>query len=356
MSAMRIALIHDWLIHRGGAERVLLRLHSLWPSAPIYTLAARPDFVRTWLPDAYIRTSSIGGIPYSWRFLPSFSPFMPSAIESFDVSAFDVVISSSVLFSKGIITRTRTHHISYCYSPSRMLWDRNAAYERSGLFSRIFRHGLRLWDYQAAQRPDTVVSISKEVQHRVQKYYGRKSQIIYPPIEIDKTLSTTPGNYYLAVGRLMPHKNFGMVLDALVRMKRPLIIAGAGPLERALRSRAGNRVIFKTNADDAAVARLYANCRAVIVPNDEDFGMTAVEGMGYGKPVLALRAGGALDTVSEGITGEFFDEPIPEALADGILRMERSTYDPAIIRRSAEPFLAQRFDEQVTDLVAHVHP
>lgn len=342
---MRIALVHDWLTVRGGAERVLLRLHSLWPSAPIYTLSARPEFVRRWLPNAYIRTAWPGNIPGLWRFLPVLSPFLPSAMESFDLSDFDVVISSSVLFSKGIVTRTHTRHICYCYSPSRMLWDRNAEYERSGILSRLFRHGLRLWDFQAAQRPDTMVAISSEVRQRIGKYYRREARVIFPPIEVDTSVPIEDHGYYLVVGRLMPHKRLPMVIEAFSKLNRPLMIVGSGPLERRLRAMAPETVRIISDADDNELAVRYAQSRALILPNEEDFGMTAAEAMMYGKPVLALRASGALDVLHEGKSGEFFDEPIAEALAEGVLRLERGTYDPAIIKRHAEPFGAEHFDQ-----------
>lgn len=348
---MRIALVHDWLIHRGGAERVLLRLHKLWPSAPIYTLATHPDFVRQWLPDAFIRTAWPGRIPGLWRILPWFAPILPSAIESFDLAQYDVVISSSVLFSKGIVTRTQTRHISYCFSPSRMLWDRHAEYERSGMFSRLIRHWLRLWDLQAAQRPDTMIAISTEVQQRIKKYYRRDSTVVYPPVWTETDIPSSDGGYYLVVGRLMPHKNLPMVIEAFTKLGKPLHIVGSGPLYRNLKNAAPNTIQFIPDADDRELARQYAACRALIVPNIEDFGMTPVEAMMHGKPVLALRGGGVIDIVEEGTTGELFDEAIPIALAEGVLRLEKGGYDPVIIKKQAEPFRAERFDEAFRNIV-----
>lgn len=348
---MRIALVHDWLIHRGGAERVLLRLHALWPSAPIYTLVAHRRFIQQWLPNAYIRTAWVGRIPGAARLLPALTPLLPSAIESFDLSDFDVVISSSVLFSKGIVTRTNTKHISYCYSPSRMLWDRNAEYERAGIISKLIRHGLRLWDFQAAQRPDTMIAISSEVKHRIKKYYRRDSTIIFPPVESPLSIEKDDGGYYLVVGRLVPHKNLAMVIEAFSRINQPLKIVGDGPLRTGLLKGLPRNIEILSDVDDTTLNSLYASCRALIVPNQEDFGMTPVEAMMHGKPVLALRSGGALDVVREGETGEFFDEPIAIALAEGIQRLERGTYDPDIIRRYAKPFSAEHFDTAMKNLV-----
>lgn len=351
---MRIALVHDWLTSRGGAERVLLRMHALWPDAPIFTLAAGPHFIRTWLPDADVRQAWPGKRRLE-PWLPALAPLLPSAIESLDLSDFDVVVSSSVMFSKGVVTRTRTRHISYCYSPSRMLWDRNAEYERRGPFSRLLRHGLRLWDFQAAQRPDVMLAISKTVRGRIAKYYRRDSLVMYPPLltgmsNSESLIANKEGDYYLAVGRLVPHKNFGVLIDAFNKLQRQLVIVGSGPLERALRRRADACIRIVSDADDTALATWYAGCRALVLPNEEDFGLTAVEAMAYGKPVLALRAGGATETVREGITGEFFDDSIPEALAEGVLRLEQGTYDPDIIRKAVEPF-AKRFDREILALV-----
>ena len=353
---MKIALVHDWLLDRGGAERVLLRFHSLWPDAPIYTLAASENFIRRYLPDAIVRQAWPGRLPFVRRYLPALLPFLPSAVESLDLSGFDVVISSSVVFAKGVVTRARTRHICYCYSPARYLWDRNTEYERRGPLSRLVRHWLRLWDAQAARRPDTMVAISETVRGRIAKYYGRDSLVIHPPLLTESADGASPSadenqGYYLAVGRLLPHKNFGLLIEAFNKLKRPLVIVGSGPLERRLRRMSSPLVRLITDADDTALARWYSQCRAVVLPNEEDFGMTVIEAMAHGKPVLALRAGGALETVREGITGEFFDDPIPEALAEGVLRLERVSYRPASIRSAAQDYSAELFDARFRTLV-----
>lgn len=348
---MNIALIHDWLINRGGAERVLLRFHSLWPDAPIYTLTTAPSFRKQWLPNATVRQAWPGKVPWLRSRPQLLAPLLPSAIESFDLSAFDLVLSSSVIFAKGVVTRTRTRHICYCYSPSRMLWDRHAEYERQGIASRLYRHGLRLWDFQAAQRPDTMIAISNEVQGRIHAYYRRSSTVIHPPIQTLPVTTTSDDGSYLVVGRLMPHKRLDMVINAFSKLGYPLVIVGAGPLEKRLRRYATTNIRFAGAVDDRQLSELYARCHALIVPNDEDFGMTAVEAMAYGKPVLAFRGGGVLDVMKEGETGEFFEEPIPEALAEGVLRMRRGVYDPDMIQKAADPFSAERFDRRIRDIV-----
>jgi len=350
---MRIALVHDWLAVRGGAERVLLRLHALWPQAPIYTLGVTREFRDRWLPNAFLRQAWPGKIPGFPGILPALAPLLPAAVESLDLADYDVVVSSSVLFSKGVVTRSRTKHICYCYSPSRMLWDRHAVYERRGAFSALLRHGLRLWDFQAAQRPDTLVAISDAVRDRIHTYYRRDALVIHPPLLAETTPSEDIDShgYYLTVGRLMPHKNPSLLLDAFARLNRPLVIVGDGPLESFVRRRKTNNVRLVGTVSDGELTSWYAHCRALILPNDEDFGMTAIEAMAHGKPVLALRAGGALDTIQEGKNGLFFADPIAPAVCEGILRMEQKPWDSDTIRRSVERFSGEQFDTQIRTLV-----
>ena len=232
-----------------------------------------------------------------------------------------------------------------------MLWDGHAYYERQGVASGLFRHGLRLWDFQAAQRPDTMIAISNEVQRRIHAYYRRTSTVIHPPIQTLPVTTVSDDGYYLVVGRLMPHKRLDMVINAFTKLGYPLVIAGTGPLEKRLRQDATPNIRFTGAIDDRKLSELYAQCHALILPNEEDFGMTAVEAMSYGKPVLAFRGGGVLDVMNEGMTGEYFDEPIAEALAEGVLRMGRESYDHDIIQKAAKPFSAEHFDRRIRDLV-----
>lgn len=330
---MKLALVHDWIVSIGGAERVLKQMHAMWPEAPIYTMFTDPRALREHFPEADIRTSWMQKIPGITHIYPSLAALMPAAIESFDLSAYDTVISSSVMFAKGVIVRPDTRHICYCYSPSRMLWDRAHSYERQGMLSRLVRHGLRTWDTEAAHRPDQMIAISQTVADRIKKYYRRDSLIIHPPVSIPPhcSLSTTSSPYFLVVARPVPHKNLDLVRDAFSKLKYRLVIAH--------------------NVSDSERDALYAGCRAVIIANEEDFGLTAVEAMAHGKPVLALRRGGATETILEGITGEFFDDPIPAALADGVRRISRNSYDPAILRAHANQWSSERFKKALTDEV-----
>jgi len=354
---MNIAFVHDWIVTSGGAERTLAHLHKIWPDAPVYTLLTNPAVARRLLPQATIITSGLQRLPLSWRYYPQLAPFMPSAIEAFDFSGFDTVISSSVIFSKGIIVRPSTRHICYCYSPTRMLWDRNAQYERAGLASNIYRHLLRSWDQTAAQRPDQMIAISNTSAARISKYYRRSAMVIPPPTRQPCTADTSrvpQGEYYLVVARMVSHKELEMVVDAFAKLRYRLVIVGEGPLYAKIVGRATPNITCTGWVPDAQLDGLYAHCTAVIMPNEEDWGLTALEAMSHGKPVLALRRGGAVESILEGITGEFFDDAIPEALADGMKRIRASLqkYDSQAIELHASHYGEQQFRDRMQLLVS----
>lgn len=349
---MRIALVHDWLNNLGGAERVLIELHKIFPKAPVYALFYNKKFIRKFLPEAEIRTSSLQKVPLISRLYKYLFFLMPSAVESFDLSDFDVVISSSVIFSKGLVLKPKTRHICYCYSPTRFLWDRHSEYENRGWPATLSRHLLRIWDRQASDRVDEFVAISKNVQSRIKKYYGKESKIIYPPVTIDGD-NGNDGDYFLIVSRLFPHKNIHVAIDAFNKLGYKLIVVGEGPAKKDLGKMAGKNIKIVGFKTDENVINYYRNCKAFIMPQEEDFGLTPLEAMSFGKPVLALRKGGALETVIEGMTGEFFDDPIPEALADGVRRLNEnySNYSPFVIQKWAEKFSRDRFRQEMLKLV-----
>lgn len=362
---MRIALVHDWLSSLGGAERVLIELHKIFPEAPIYTLFANKKFTSKYLPDANIIASRLNNIPFINKIYKYFLILMPSTVESFDLSDFNVVISSSVIFSKGLVLGLKTKHICYCYSPTRFLWDRHADYENKSWQSNLARHVLRIWDRQASDRVDHFVAISKHVQDRIKKYYRKEAKIIYPPLTIkdekikdqgDNLKFKNYGDYYLIVSRLFPHKNVDIAIEAFNRLNLPLLIVGDGPQYKDLRSKVENKKIkFIGFVPDEKLPNYYQNCKAFIMPQEEDFGLTPLEAMSFGKPVLALRQGGAIETILEGQAGEFFDDPIPEGLADGIRRLNENykNYDPDLIKSHALKFSPDRFRREMLELV---HP
>ena len=352
---MKIAIVHDWLMNLGGAERVLIALHNIFPDAPIYTLFYNKNFAVKYLPETTIIASFCQKIPLIKKIYPFVSFLFPTAIESFDFFDFDMVLSSSAIFSKGVILKPRTKHICYCYSPTRFLWDLNNSCSKRGLLINIYKHTLRIWDRSATMRVDKFVAISRNVKNRISKYYRRESTIIYPPVSIstETSVNTHFSNYYLIVSRLFKYKNIDAVIDAFNKLKYTLIIIGDGPDYRRLSRMAGENVIMLGFVEDNVLSTYYANCRAFVMPQDEDFGLTPIEAMTFGKPVLALRQGGALEIIFEGKNGEFFDDPIPEAIADGVRRLEinYSMYDHEYIINSTKQYSFDTFKKNILKLI-----
>ncbi len=369
---MKLALVHDWLRGIGGAERVLVELHRMFPEAPIYTLFYDPKFVMQWLPDVDIRSSFLQRIPLITRLYSLFSWLMPSAIESFDLSDFDTVLSSSAIFSKGLVLKPSTKHICYCYSPTRFAWDWHAEYSNdkdiswSGL---VFQHLFRLWDRAAADRVDQFIAISKTVQARIKKYYGAESIVIYPATSIKNQVSSIEvsnknikhsvfnivfnSSYFLIVSRLYKYKNIDIAIEAFNKLGYSLVIIGGGQDRKRLERLASKNITFLGEQDDSVLGAYYNACRAFIMPQEEDFGLTAVEAMSFGKPVIALRRGGATETLIEGHTGEFFQDPIPEALVDAIRRFNENypNYDSNTIKTHASFFSPEKFKTEISKII-----
>jgi glycosyltransferase involved in cell wall biosynthesis len=364
---MKLALVHDWLINLGGAERVLIELHKIFPEAPIYTLFYNKKFKSKYLINAEIRTSYLQKIPLITRHYKFMALFIPSVIESFDLSDFDVVLSSSVFFSKGLVLKPKTKHICYCYSPARQLWDLHSSYypihkkteNKITIFtSKLAQHFLRIWDRQAADRVDEFIAISKTVQSRIKKYYRKDAKIIYPPIpNLPQGDHKRPieKEYYLIVSRLFPYKNINIAINAFNKLGFNLVIIGDGPEYKKLKSQIINhkQIQMLGQKSDEVIATFYRHSKAFIMPQEEDFGLTALEAMSFGKPVLALRKGGALETIKESITGEFFDDPIPEALSDGLRRLNENykKYRPELIQHYAKQFSSENFKKNILDLI-----
>ena len=356
---MKIALVHDWLNELGGAERVLIELHKIFPKAPIYALFVNKGFTNNYLKGAEIKTSELQKVPFIIKLYRYLFFLMPSVVESFDLSDFDVVISSSVIFSKGLVLKPKTRHICYCYSPTRQLWDLHSSYKSWP--QKIVQHLLRVWDRQAADRVDEFVAISQNVQSRIKKYYGKGSKLIYPPVNTELASQKNNSelnkhkNYYLIVSRLFPHKNIDIAINAFNKLGYDLLIIGKGPDHKNLKSKIANpkQIRMLGFVPDKELPQYYADCKAFIMPQEEDFGLTPIEAMSFGKPVLALRKGGALETITEGVTGEFFDDPIPEALADGVRRLNNNfkSYNLSAIKKQADKFSKDKFRNEILSLV-----
>jgi glycosyltransferase involved in cell wall biosynthesis len=344
---MKIALIHDHLNQIGGAERVLLTLGDIFPDAPIYTLLYDARRIADFFRDRDIRTSFIERLPGGRRHFQWFLPMMPTAFESFDLSAFDVVLSSSSALSKGVICHPHQLHISYCHTPTRYLWSDYHEYLEKLPQGRIVRTvlpmyltRLRMWDYQAAQRVDHFIANSQWVADRIARYYQRPSTVIYPPVDTGYFhLGDHDGDYYLIVSRLRPYKKVDLAIQACNRLKLPLVIAGSGGDEARLRRMAGPTITFRGRVPEHEKRDLLAGAIAFLHPQEEDFGITAVEAQAAGTPVIAFGRGGATETVRDEETGLFFHEQSWEALADAILRFRmRRDWDHAGIRRHAQQF------------------
>ena len=358
---LKIALVHDWILSLGGAERVLKVFHGMFPEAPIYTLFYNKEFTDKFLPNAIIIPTFLQKTRRWIKKHKLLLPFVPLAVESIDLSDFDLVISSSIAFSKGLILKIKTTHICYCYSPTRFLWDYHFEYSKRWPV-RILQHILRIWDRQAANRADHFIAISKNVQKRIKKYYQRDSTVIYPPVEIYSSKKFPQANspsvkdFYLIVSRLFPSKNISIAIEAFNKLGYPLVIIGDGPERRKLEKIAHKNITFLGELPDEYVERYYNQCKAFIMPQEEDFGLTPIEAMLHGKPVLALRMGGAIEYILEGINGEFFDDPTPEVLADGVRRLNENykNYSPLVIKKTAERFSRQRFENEIRSFIEKV--
>jgi glycosyltransferase involved in cell wall biosynthesis len=351
---MKIALIHDYLVAYGGAEKTFKVLTEIFPQAEVYTLFYNPDVLNKLKIGAgkKIHTSFLQKFPQFFRkHYQLLLPFMPIAAETLDFRDFDIVVSSSHSFAKGIITRPKTVHICYCYSPTRYLWDRAR--------SRSFLHYFRIWDRQAAERVDQFIAISKAVQQRIKKYYKRESIVIYPPVQISNfkfQISKPRREYYLIVSQLRKYKRIDIAVEAFNKLGLELIIIGEGPERKKLQRKAKKNIKLLGWQSDKIVNKYYKNCTAFIFPSDDDFGIAPVEAMSYGKPVLAYRKGGTTETMIEGKTGEFFNYQNPAVLADGIrrLRLNMPRYNAKTIRKQAEKFSRERFEREFLNFIQKV--
>jgi len=362
----KIAIVHDFLTYFGGAEKVLLSLHKLYPDAPIYTLLYNKTKMKQYFPEAKIRVSFLNKLP---KFLKKrkkyLLPLMPTATETFDLRDFDIVISSSSSFVKGVITKPKTVHINYCHTPTRFLWDWYYNYLKENKISKIKKiflipllHYLRMWDKSASERVDYFIANSKHTAKRIEKFYGRKSVVIYPPtkLKVCKVESGTVYHYFLIVSRLSPYKKIDLAIEAFNKLELPLIVIGEGSDKKRLEKMADKNIKFLGFQPRGKINQYYKNCYAFIFPGEDDFGITPIEAMSFGKPILAYRKGGVLETVIEGETGEFFDDPIPEILTDGVRRLKNnySNYNPEKIKKQAAKFSEEIFKEKIKKIVKDI--
>jgi glycosyltransferase involved in cell wall biosynthesis len=375
---MKVALTHDYLKEYGGAERVLEVLHEIFPEAPLYIAYYDPAGLGSHAKDFKdwdIRTSWYQKMPFAKKLLSPFRVFAPMMFESFDLSAYDLVISSSsVYFSKAVITKPETLHISYIHTPPRYLYGYTTAFDYkkkwyTRLGGELINHFLRLYDFEISQRPDILVANSENIANRIKKFYRRDPLVIYPPAEVEKYHESSikyqdkKENYYLSVGRLVRGKGIEVIVEACTKLGVPLKVSGIGPQLEELKSLAGPTVEFLGAVKDEQLPELFGKAKATIVASeDEDFGIVPVESMACGTPVIAVSAGGFLETVVAGKTGEFWkvgggqlavdpDLIGVDSLVKALESFDSTKYKVEDCQRQAEKFSKERFKKEILELV-----
>ena len=360
---LRVAIIHYWLTGMRGGEKVVEALCRIFPQADIYTHVVRPEALSPTITSHPIHTH-----------YQKYLPLMPLALEQLDLRGYDLVISSESGPAKGVITRADTPHICYCHSPMRYLWDFYQDYlESAGTVTRLLMrplfHRLRLWDYASAQRVDHVIANSRTVARRVRRWWGKEAAVIHPPVDIsrfssprmaalqDVPGSPEPGSYYLCLSELVSYKRVDLAVEACTRTGRRLVVAGDGPERKRLESMAGPTVSFVGRVDNAALPALYAGCKAFLFPGEEDFGITPLEAMAAGRPVIAYGRGGVLDSVADGETGIFFERQTADSLTKALDTYEASTEQAWArdrLKRQAESFSEEIFRKKMTAFIVDV--
>jgi glycosyltransferase involved in cell wall biosynthesis len=362
MDLIKVALVYDRVNKWGGAERVLLTLHELFPDAPLFTSVYDPkkaDWAKIF---PKIKTSFLQKIPYFQDKHELLGTFMPAAFELFDLTGFDFVISITSEAAKGIITKPKTKHLCYCLTPTRYLWSAYDIYfPKKSILRNLAKpvvEYLRKWEKIAAQRPDAMIAISTAVKNRIKKYYDRDSIVIFPPI--DNSFFVTPlyngvtkrmRKYYLIVSRLVPYKKVDLAIKAFNKLGYPLIIIGNGLEEGKLKNMAKKNIKFIRQVSDEELIKYYQGAKALIMPQEEDFGIVAIEAQAMGTPVIAYKAGGVLDTVIEGKTGLFFEKQSVKSLTAAVKKFNRFKFNKNDLIKNAVRFSKEKFKKEFLDLI-----
>jgi glycosyltransferase involved in cell wall biosynthesis len=350
---MRIAVVHDYFTQLGGAEKVAEELYRMLPNPALFATVAFSKCMPDLLKEVPIHTSWIQNAPKIEKYYRLYFLLYPFAVSSLDLSRYDLVLSSSSGYAKGVHTSRDAVHVCYCHTPMRWTWrfDKYAARESFGLAQRtllpVLIRGLRLWDEASSRQPDHFVANSKVVAQRIRQAYGRSAEVIHPPIDIDRFHpSDEQEDYYVVLARLASYKRIDLAVQACSELGKKLFVIGDGPDRLRLEAGAGPSVKFLGRASDRDVEYLVSRCRALLFPGEEDFGMAPLEVAAAGRPTIAYRAGGAVETILESITGMFFDEQTPEALGNAIEQFERREWPTEILRRHSEGFSVQVFQDR----------
>ncbi len=357
---MNVAIVHDYLIQYGGAERIIEIFHQLFPEAPIYTSIYASRFLPNSFKKMNIQTSFLQKFPFARRGAQKeFLLLYPLAFRRFNLKDYDVVLSSSAAWAKGVITPPQVCHISYCHSLMRFAWSFSQYVEREN-FPRLLGKILPLvvaplkrWDLRSSRRVDYFIANSRLTAHKIEKIYKRKATIIYPPVRCSEFTvnNSSKKDSFLIVSRLVPYKRIDTAIEAFNRLGLPLMIVGEGRDRKSLEKIAGSNIHFTGRASGEELKLYYSNCRAFILPGEEDFGMTSLEAQASGRPVIAYAAGGALESVIEGKTGTFFSEQTPEALMKAVKKFDRLEFDSRMIRKHAEKFDVKLFKRKIKDFL-----
>jgi glycosyltransferase involved in cell wall biosynthesis len=351
---LNVALVHDYLNQRGGAERVFARMAQAWPEAPIFTALYDERVVGDLIPAQRVHRSYLARLPLANRYFRALAPLYPRAFEAFELDAFDTIVSSTTSWAKGVHVPPGAVHVCYINTVSRFAFARDEYVPR---LARPFVTGLIDWDRQAAQRPTRFVANSRNVAERIRKFYGRESDVLHCPVDLDRfSIGSGAGDYFIVAARLLPYKRVDLAIRAAALANVPLLIAGTGPAEQSLRECARRATATMLGyVSDERLNELMGTARAAIVPGEEDFGLVALEAAAAGRPTIAFRAGGALETIVEGETGAFFDEPTPESLAAAIRSFDTSRFDAQRLRAHAERFSPEQFVDRLRAIVERVY-
>ncbi len=363
----KIAIVHDWLPLYGGAERVLEQILLVFPQADIFSMIdAIPPEQRGFLQNKPVQTSFVQRLPGGKTRYRSYFPLMPLAVEQFDLSSYDLVISSSYSFAKGVLTGPDQKHLCYCHSPIRYAWDMQHQYlEQSGLTKgvkswivRCLLHYIRLWDYRTGGGVDAFAANSAYIARRIMKVYRREAEVIYPPVAVESfSLEEKKEDFYLTASRMVPYKKIDLIAEAFSRIPdKRLLIIGDGPEMARVRAKAGPNVELLGYRDNATLRSHLQKARAFVFMAEEDFGIIPVEAQACGTPVIAFGRGGVAETVIPGQTGVLFEEQSAESLAAAVRTFEQGTFTPAVIRQQAEKFSAEVFKRQFADFVRRNSP